>query len=156
MIKNLYFVIFCMLILLISCSSEKNLEKIGYVGKTKTEIIKEKGKPVEDEKDYSTEFSEVIAYGKDFLNYEVFFFKDDICFQHNETFPIELFNKKYEELKKQFGEPAKGTDRFLFKDGLIQLTYVKKEDAEKITGNKLVFDGTGAKDSFTILWGCEE
>ena len=62
-----------MFILLVSCSSEKKLEKIGYLGKTRAEIIKEKGKPVEDEKQLS-KFDEVIAYGKDFLNYELFCF----------------------------------------------------------------------------------
>ena len=86
----------------------------------------------------------------------IFFLKNDICFQHNQTYPVEMFDKKYEELKKEFGEPVKGTDRFSFKDGLVQLTYVNKEDAEKITENKLVFDGTGAKESFTVLWGCIE
>lgn len=153
--KILYFFIFSMLILLISCSSKQNLEKIGYLGKTKSEIVEEKGKPVENEKQLG-KFDEVIAYGKDFLNYEVFFFKKDICFQHNQTYPLEMFDKKYEELKKEFGEPVKGTDRFSFKNGLIQLTYVKKEEAEKVTGNKLVFDGTGAKDTFTIIWEIQD
>lgn len=151
--KILYLAIFCMFILLVSCSSETKLQKVGYLGKTRTEIIKEKGKPVEDVKNHG-DFDEVIAYGKDFLNYEIFFFKKDICFQHNQTYPVEMFDKKYEELKKEFGEPTKQTDRFSFKDGLVQLTYVQKEKAEKITNNKLVFDGTGAKDSFTVLWGC--
>ena len=153
--KILCFFIFSMLILLISCSSKQNLEKIGYLGKTKSEIVEEKGKPVEDEKQLG-KFDEVIAYGKDFLNYEVFFFKKDVCFQHNQTYPLEMFDKKYEELKKEFGEPVKGTDRFSFKNGLIQLTYVKKEEAEKVTGNKLVFDGTGAKDTFTIIWEIQD
>ena len=153
--KILFFFIFSMLILLISCSSKQNLEKIGYLGKTKSEIVEEKGKPVENEKQLG-KFDEVIAYGKDFLNYEVFFFKKDVCFQHNQTYPVEMFDKKYEELKKEFGEPVKGTDRFYFKNGLIQLTYVKKEEAEKVTGNKLVFDGTGAKDTFTIIWEIQD
>ncbi len=153
--KILYLFVFCMFILLVSCSSEKKSENIDYLGKTRAEIIKERGNPVEDEKQLG-KFDEVIAYGKDFLNYEVFFLKNDICFQHNQTYPVEMFDKKYEELKKEFGEPVKGTDRFSFKDGLVQLTYVNKEDAEKITENKLVFDGTGAKESFTVLWGCIE
>ena len=153
--KILYLFVFCMFILLVSCSSEKKSEDIDYLGKTRAEIIKEKGNPVEDEKKLG-KFDEVIAYGKDFLNYELFYFKKDICFQHNQTYPVEMFDKKYEELKKEFGEPVKGTDRFLFKDGLVQLTYINKEDAEKITENKLVFDGTGAKESFTVLWGCIE
>ena len=154
--KILFSLFFFSMILLSSCSPKKEVTKIDYLGKTMAEIIKEKGKPVEDEKDGLTLYDEAIAYGTDLLNYEVFFFKDGICFQHNETYSIDMFDKKYEELKKQFGEPVKQTDRFSFKDGLIQLTYVKKEAAEKITENTLVFDGTGAKDSFTILWGCEE
>ena len=57
--KILYLFVFCMFILLVSCSSEKKLEKIGYLGKTRAEIIKEKGKPVEDEKQLS-KFDEAI------------------------------------------------------------------------------------------------
>ena len=111
--KILYLFVFCMFILLVSCSSEKKSENIDYLGKTRAEIIKERGNPVEDEKQLG-KFDEVIAYGKDFLNYEVFFLKNDICFQYNQTYPVEMFDKKYEELKKEFGEPVKGTDNFLF------------------------------------------
>lgn len=37
------------------------------------------------------DFDEIITYGKDFLNYEIFLSKD-ICFQHN---LVQIFEKKY-------------------------------------------------------------
>ena len=84
-----------MFILLVSCSSEKKSENIDYLGKTRAEIIKERGNPVEDEKQLG-KFDEVIAYGKDFLNYEVFFLKNDICFQHNQTYPV-FWNRAHDK-----------------------------------------------------------
>ena len=102
-----------MFILLVSCSSEKKSENIDYLGKTRAEIVKEKGNPVEDEKQVG-KFDEAIAYGKDFLNYELFYFKKDICIRHNVILPKEKFDEKYTELKKQFGEPIKKSDYFLF------------------------------------------
>ncbi len=140
--------LFLLLILLCSCTSEK----IGYLGKSKSDILAEKGKPVEVEKGFKI-YDEAIAYGKDFTEYEVFFFKKNKCFQHNQTFPKDKFNSKFEELKKSFGEPAKVDNEFLFYNGKIRLLPVKNIDREKITSEKLVFDGTGEKDTFSIIWG---
>ena len=38
----------------------------------------------------------------------------DICIRHNVILPKEKFDEKYTELKKQFGEPIKKSDYFLF------------------------------------------
>ena len=149
--KILYLFVFCMFILLVSCSSEKKLEKIGYLGKTRAEIIKEKGKPVEDEKQLS-KFDEAIAYGKDLLNYEVFFLKNDICFQHNQTYPVEMFDKKYEELKKQFGEPIKKSDYFLFANEMIKLTTVNPDKLNKIAPNSASKQDS-LEYTFMIIYG---
>ena len=149
--KILYLFVFCMFILLVSCSSEKKSEDIDYLGKTRAEIIKERGNPVEDEKQLG-KFDEVIAYGKDLLNYEVFFLKNDICFQHNQTYPVEMFDKKYEELKKEFGEPIKKSDYFLFANEMIKLTTVNPDKLNKIAPNSASKQDS-LEYTFMIIYG---
>ena len=149
--KILYLFVFCMFILLVSCSSEKKSENIDYLGKTRAEIVKERGNPVEDEKQVG-KFDEAIAYGKDFLNYEVFFLKNDICIRHNVILPKEKFDEKYTELKKQFGEPIKKSDYFLFANEMIKLTTVNPDKLNKIAPNSASKQDS-LEYTFMIIYG---
>ena len=152
--KILYLFVFCMFILLVSCSSEKKSENIDYLGKTRAEIIKEKGNPVEDEKKLG-KFDEVIAYGKDFLNYELFYCKEDICIQHSVILPVDKFDETYNDLKKQFGEPIKNVNCFLFANESIRLSIVDKSKVSKIIP-KTITKEFSINNSFMIIYGYKD